>query len=142
VVALDTGGHGAKGVVPPLAPNVTQGVPLSLAGLTFGEPPNPYIDFAVVHFLKFDYEVHESLLSLKEARATMSACRTAIAGAMPIEPPRVDRLTAQKQILWESETATPQEVNQKEREFIFGTSRNDPSVGYNRRPRFTPTRSS
>jgi len=48
--------------------------------------------------------------------------------------------TARKQILWESETATKAEVDQKEKEFILALGANDPSVGYNRWPWFKPTK--
>jgi len=41
-----------------------------------------------------------------------------------------------KEILWESATATEQEVNAEELEFILLLRANDPAVGYNRRPRF------
>jgi hypothetical protein len=41
-----------------------------------------------------------------------------------------------REILWESETATDNEVCQKELEFIRLLRSNDPSVGYNRWPRF------
>lgn len=44
--------------------------------------------------------------------------------------------TIQKEILWESETATHREVTAKELEFIRLLRSNDPSIGYNRRPRF------
>lgn len=43
--------------------------------------------------------------------------------------------TIRKEILWESEIATQQEVNQKEIEFILKLKSNDPSVGYNKRPK-------
>lgn len=43
--------------------------------------------------------------------------------------------TIRKQILWESETATDSEVNQKEVEFIRELRSNDPAVGYNQWPR-------
>lgn len=46
--------------------------------------------------------------------------------------------TIRKEILWESETATDQEVTAKEIEFIRLLNSNDPAVGYNRRPRFVP----
>jgi len=46
--------------------------------------------------------------------------------------------TARKQILWESETASKAEVDQKEKELILELRSNDPSVGYNRWPKFTP----
>lgn len=43
--------------------------------------------------------------------------------------------TIRKQILWESETATDSEVNQKEVEFIRELRSNDPAVGYNQWPK-------
>ena len=46
------------------------------------------------------------------------------------------RFSVTKEILWESETATQAEVNQKEIEFIDSLRSNDPSVGYNQRPKF------
>jgi hypothetical protein len=39
--------------------------------------------------------------------------------------------TVTREILWESETATPAEMNQKEIEFIRALRANDPAVGYN-----------
>ncbi len=44
--------------------------------------------------------------------------------------------TVRKEILWESETASNQEVNLKEVEFIRLFRSNDPAIGYNQRPRF------
>jgi hypothetical protein len=44
--------------------------------------------------------------------------------------------TIRKQVLWESETATDSEVNQKEIEFIRNLKSNAPDVGYNQWPRF------
>ena len=44
--------------------------------------------------------------------------------------------TIRKQILWESEDASAKEVNQKEVEFIRKYRSNDPSIGYNQRPKF------
>lgn len=41
-----------------------------------------------------------------------------------------------KEILWESETAANQEVNSKEIEYILLFRSNDPSIGYNQRPKF------
>jgi len=41
-----------------------------------------------------------------------------------------------KQILWESDSATDKEVNKKENELIIEYQSNDPSIGYNRNPRF------
>lgn len=46
--------------------------------------------------------------------------------------------TIRKQILWESETAGDKEVNRKEIEFITALQANNPSVGYNRWPKFVP----
>jgi hypothetical protein len=43
--------------------------------------------------------------------------------------------TVRKEILWQSETASDQEVAAKEREFIALLRSNDPKVGYNRWPR-------
>jgi hypothetical protein len=47
-------------------------------------------------------------------------------------------ITIRKQILWESETATPAEVNEKERELILEHRANDPAIGYNLWPKFKP----
>ena len=44
--------------------------------------------------------------------------------------------TARKQILWESQTATQEEVNAKEIEWIVRLRSNDPAIGYNCRPIF------
>lgn len=41
-----------------------------------------------------------------------------------------------KEILWHSMTATDQDVNLQEVEFIRKLNSNDPSIGYNRWPRF------
>lgn len=41
-----------------------------------------------------------------------------------------------KEIIWESETASEEEVNQKEIEFIKSFRSNDPTIGYNRWPKF------
>lgn len=40
-----------------------------------------------------------------------------------------------REILWESETASDQEVNAKEMEFIRLYRSNDPAIGYNQLPR-------
>jgi hypothetical protein len=42
-----------------------------------------------------------------------------------------------KEILWESDTATDTEVNQKEVELIRLNRSNDPLIGYNRWPRLS-----
>ena len=44
--------------------------------------------------------------------------------------------TVRRQILWESDDATDSEVTTKEIEFILALNSNDPSIGYNRWPRF------
>lgn len=44
--------------------------------------------------------------------------------------------TIRKEILWESETAADTEVRQMEIGFIRQLRSNDPSIGYNRSPRF------
>lgn len=41
-----------------------------------------------------------------------------------------------KEILWESETATAQEVNQKEVEYINCYQSNNPTIGYNQWPKY------
>lgn len=45
-------------------------------------------------------------------------------------------LTIRREIIWESETASDIEVNQKEIEFIKLFRSNDPIIGYNRWPKF------
>lgn len=47
-------------------------------------------------------------------------------------------LTIRKEILWESATATRSELVKKENEFIIALEANNPAVGYNLMPRFTP----
>jgi len=44
--------------------------------------------------------------------------------------------TIRKEVLWESETATDEEVNRKEIEYIKYYSSNNPSIGYNQWPKF------
>lgn len=52
--------------------------------------------------------------------------------------PREQRrdFTIRREILWESESASDQEVNRKEVEYIVELQANNPAVGYNRWPRF------
>jgi hypothetical protein len=45
-------------------------------------------------------------------------------------------LVIRKEILWESETASNEEVNKKEIEYVLLFRSNDPSLGYNQRPKF------
>lgn len=44
--------------------------------------------------------------------------------------------TVRREILWESETASDTEVNEKEVEFIVLLQANNSDIGYNRWPRF------
>lgn len=43
-----------------------------------------------------------------------------------------------REILWEGEEATVQEVTRKEIEFIWALKSNDPEIGYNQWPKYTP----
>ncbi len=45
-------------------------------------------------------------------------------------------MTVHREILWESADAKNQEVLQKEIEYIIALKSNDPSIGYNRKPKF------
>ena len=44
--------------------------------------------------------------------------------------------TVRKEILWESKTASDQELSQKEIELILKFQSNNPEIGYNRWPKF------
>jgi hypothetical protein len=44
--------------------------------------------------------------------------------------------TITREILWESDSASDQEVNQKEIEFIHSFNSNNPTTGYNQWPKF------
>lgn len=44
--------------------------------------------------------------------------------------------TITKELLWESETASTQEVNEMELKFIRECNSNDPAIGYNQWPKF------
>ncbi len=46
--------------------------------------------------------------------------------------------TVTKVILWESDTATDDEVSREEVAWILRLRSNDPTIGYNRWPRFKP----
>lgn len=50
--------------------------------------------------------------------------------------------TVTREVLWESETATVQEVTAMELQFIQQLKSNDPSIGYNRWPKFKLNNSS
>jgi hypothetical protein len=60
--------------------------------------------------------------------------------ALPIadQPDQRRDFTTRKQILWESVTATQDEVNRMGREFITELRANDPTIGYNRLPKWKP----
>lgn len=62
-----------------------------------------------------------------------SASSSLIAADFSREQRRVFTIT--REILWESETASDQEVNAKEIEFIRKLRSNDPIVGYNQWPK-------
>jgi hypothetical protein len=51
------------------------------------------------------------------------------------------KLTATKEILWESATASVSELRSREREWILKLGSNDPAIGYNRNPIFKPSTS-
>ena len=59
--------------------------------------------------------------------------------AQDFTPEQKRDFTIRKEILWESETASSQEVNRKESEFIRTFQSNNPAIGYNRRPKFVQT---
>jgi len=46
--------------------------------------------------------------------------------------------TIRKQVLWESNCASDQEVSRKEVEYILALEANNPSLGYNQWPKFQP----
>jgi len=62
-----------------------------------------------------------------------SACGALIAADFTREQRRF--FTIRKEILWESATASRREVTAKETEYILKLRANDPTIGYNRRPR-------
>lgn len=45
-------------------------------------------------------------------------------------------MSVHREILWESDSATNSEVRRKENDLIVALGSNDPSIGYNRRPKF------
>jgi hypothetical protein len=53
-------------------------------------------------------------------------------------PEQMRDFTIRKEILWQSQTATDHEVNQKEVEFIKAFSSSNPAIGYNRLPKYIP----
>ena len=63
-----------------------------------------------------------------------SASSELIATDFTREERRVFTIT--KEILWESESASDKEVNQKEVEFIKKLDSNNPAIGYNQWPKY------
>jgi hypothetical protein len=55
--------------------------------------------------------------------------------AKDFTPQQRRSFTVTREILWQSATATPAEVSQKELEFILALQANDPAIGYNRWPK-------
>jgi hypothetical protein len=55
--------------------------------------------------------------------------------ARDFSPEDRQRFTVTREILWHSGTATREQLDKKEREFIEALMANDPKVGYNRTPR-------
>lgn len=51
-------------------------------------------------------------------------------------PEQLRDFTIRREYLWESDTATDREVNEKEVELIRFHRSNDPEIGYNRWPRY------
>lgn len=51
-------------------------------------------------------------------------------------------VTIRKEILWESEAASDAEVTRKEVEYIIALQANNPTIGYNKWPKFTGARDS
>jgi hypothetical protein len=46
--------------------------------------------------------------------------------------------SVRREILWESESASPTELSKKEVEYILKFRSNDPAVGYNQWPKYKP----
>ena len=47
--------------------------------------------------------------------------------------------TIRRQVIWESETASDKEVWKIENELIVSLGSNNPTIGYNKKPKFKPT---
>jgi hypothetical protein len=56
--------------------------------------------------------------------------------AADFPPDQQRHFTIRREVLWESETASDAEVNEKEVELIKAHRSNDPAIGYNRWPKF------
>lgn len=61
--------------------------------------------------------------------------KSLIEADFPTREARQD-MTVRREILWESEVASRAEVLRKERELIIALRANEPTVGYNRNPRY------
>lgn len=74
----------------------------------------------------------------KDLTDTISYFGSASAEAIAADFSRDERrdFAVRKEILWGSETASDAEVNLKEVEYIKLLKSNDPSIGYNRWPKF------
>lgn len=59
--------------------------------------------------------------------------------ATDFSPEQRKSFTVTRDILWESKSATRGEINSMEVHFILTLRANDPDVGYNRWPAFTPS---
>jgi hypothetical protein len=59
--------------------------------------------------------------------------------ALDFPPDQRRDFTVRREILWAAESASREEVTEKEIEFIRALRSNDPAVGYNRWPRFRPS---
>lgn len=67
-----------------------------------------------------------------------SPSRTAVEMDYPREKRR--DMTIRKEILWESETASDEEVTRMEVALILQFRSNEPDIGYNQKPDFSPSR--
>jgi hypothetical protein len=56
--------------------------------------------------------------------------------ASDFTPEQRQDFSVRREILWSSDTATDSEVSKKEAEFIWELRSNDPTIGYNRWPKF------
>lgn len=77
----------------------------------------------------------------KDLTGTLTYFGTPNSGLIAADFPLDQRgdFTVRKEILWESADATNSEVGHQEVHFIRLLGSNDPSIGYNRWPKFVPT---
>jgi hypothetical protein len=57
--------------------------------------------------------------------------------AADFTPNQLRDFTIRREILWQSATATRSEVTAKEKEYILSLKSNDPTIGYNRWPKYS-----